>query len=360
VNLLVDIDPMTTLSHAMVEPAAISETIGEPEWDSYVASHPEGTVDHAWRWQGIFHDVFGHRSHYLAARRNGRVVGVLPLVMFDSRLFGRFLTSVPFLNYGGVLADDPVVVAALVTRARELAVAFRASHIELRHTSRQAPDLPCRQHKLRLTRDLPSTPEALWARIDKKVRNLIRKAQKEGLTVESGGGELVAPFYDVFAHNMRDLGTPVYSRALFTRVLERFPEAARVHLVRLGQTPVAASITLRYHHTVLVPWASSLRNYRQHAPNMLLYWTMLEHAVATGATTFDFGRSSPDSGTHQFKLQWGASERSLCWEYVLLTRDTPPDQGPQNPKFARLIDLWKRLPVWLTKRVGPYVVRNIP
>jgi FemAB-related protein (PEP-CTERM system-associated) len=358
--MLVDIAPVTTPSDATVEAAVISETVNESEWDSYVASHPEGTIDHAWGWQRIFLDVFGHRSRYLAARRNGCVVGVLPLVLFDSRLFGRFITSVPFLNYGGVLADDPTIVTALVARARELGGAFGASHIELRHTSRQAPDLPCRQHKLRLTRELPSTSEELWARVDKKVRNLVRKAQKEGLTVETGGAGLVAPFYDVFAHNMRDLGTPVYSRALFTQTLAQFPEAARVHLVRLGQTPVAASITLRHHDTVLVPWASSLRDYRQHAPNMLLYWAMLEHAVVAGAATFDFGRSSPGGGTHQFKLQWGASERPLCWEYVLLTRDTPPDQGPQNPKFARLIDTWKRLPIWLTTRVGPYIVRNIP
>ena len=358
--MLVDIDPVTTLPDAIAEPAVVSETIDESDWDSYVASHPEGTIDHAWRWQGIFHDVFGHRSRYLAARRNGRVVGVLPLVLFDSRLFGRFIASVPFLNYGGVLADDPAVVTALVARARELAAAFGASHVELRHTSRLAPELPCRQHKLRLTRELPSTSEALWARVDKKVRNLVRKAQQDGLAVEIGGDELVAPFYEVFARNMRDLGTPVYSRALFTQTLERFPEAARVHLVRRGQTPVAASITLRARNTVLVPWASSLRDYRQHAPNMLLYWAMLEQAVVTGATTFDFGRSSPGSGTHQFKVQWGAVERPLCWEYVLLTRDAPPDQGPQNPTFAPLIDIWKRLPVWLTTRVGPYIVRNIP
>src|SRR5205085_10907891 len=131
------------------------------------------------------------------------------------------------------------------------------------------PEWPHRQHKLQLTRELPASVDDLWARVDKKVRNLVRKGQKEGLTVETGGVDLVEPFYAVFARNMRDLGAPVYSRALFAQTLGRFPEAARAHVVRLGPVPVAASITLRHGATVLVPWASSLRDYRQHAPNML-------------------------------------------------------------------------------------------
>jgi FemAB-related protein (PEP-CTERM system-associated) len=338
----------------------VTDAASESDWDAYVRLHPGGTVDHAWRWQGIFRDVFGHASCYLAATRDSRVVGVLPLVLFDSRLFGRFVASVPFLNYGGILADDLAARDMLVDRARQLAEAFRASHIELRHVERQVLHLPFRQHKLQLRRDVPQSSEELWARIDKKVRNLVRKAQKDGLTAESGGGEFVSDFYDVFAHNMRDLGTPVYSRRLFEETLRRFSDGARVHVVRVGRRPVAASITLRHGGMVLVPWASSLREYRQHAPNMLLYWEMLEDAVRQGATTFDFGRSSPGSGTHQFKRQWGAVEHPLHWEYVLLTRTTVPNQGPQNPKFTRFIEAWKHLPVWMTTWIGPHIVRNIP
>jgi FemAB-related protein (PEP-CTERM system-associated) len=344
----------------MVTTAIASEDVSESEWDKYVASNSGGTIDHAWRWRGIFRDVFGHESRYVAARREGRIVGVLPLVLFDSRLFGRFLASVPFLNYGGILADDEAARAALLERARKIAASFRATHVELRHVERRIPELPFRQHKLQLRRHVPGSSEELWAGVDKKVRNLVRKAQKDGLTAESGGGGLVSDFYNVFARNMRDLGTPVYSRRLFEETLRLFPQEARVHVVRLGRRPVAASVTLQHGDTVLVPWASSLREYRQHAPNMLLYWQMLEHAVHHGATTFDFGRSSPGSGTYQFKRQWGATERPLHWEYVLLTRKTAPNQGPQNPKFTRLVEAWKHLPVWMSTWLGPHIVRNIP
>jgi FemAB-related protein (PEP-CTERM system-associated) len=159
---------------------------------------------------------------------------------------------------------------------------------------------------------------------------------------------------------MRDLGTPVYSKRLFSEALRLFPDEARVFVVRLGRIPLAASITFRHRDTALVPWASSLRAYRQHCPNMLLYWSMLEESVRAGTRVFDFGRSTAGSGTHQFKVQWGAEERAMPWEYILLTRNTAPDHGPQNPKFVLLIEAWKRLPVAVTNRIGPWIVANIP
>ena len=339
---------------------SVSGNVTEAEWDGFVRNHPEGTIDHVWRWRTLFRDVFGHDSEYLAARRGGTVVGLLPLVKFRSRLFGRSLVSVPFLNYGGILVSEPSAVPLLLEHARQIAHQFNASHVELRHTRRQTTSLPHRDHKLQLRRPLPPSSDQLWSALDKKVRNQVRKAQKDGLVGQSGRAELVDEFYDVFSTNMRDLGTPVYSKRLFSETLRLFPQEARVFIVRLGKKPIAASITITLRDTALVPWASSLRAYRQHCPNMLLYWSMLEHSVLAGMRVFDFGRSTAGSGTHQFKVQWGAEERPMPWEYLLLTRDAAPDHGPQNPRFAPFIEAWKRLPVAVTRRIGPWIVSNIP
>ena len=112
--------------------------------------------------------------------------------------------------------------------------------------------------------------------------------------------------------------------------------------------------------TVLIPWAASLRAYRHVCPNMLLYWTLLEQAVAGGVRVFDFGRSSPGSGPHQFKLQWGARETPLAWEYVLFVGQDPPDQGPSNVRFRIAIGAWKRLPLSVSNRVGPWIAPHLP
>jgi FemAB-related protein (PEP-CTERM system-associated) len=211
-----------------------------------------------------------------------------------------------------------------------------------------------------MTLRLPSSTEQAWTALDRKVRNQVRKAQKAGLDVEVGGVELVDEFYRVFARNMRDLGTPVYPKALFTATMAAFPHRARVFVVRHGRRPVAAAIRLAFRDSVLNPWASSLREFRHLCPNMLLYWAMLEEAVGRGATTFDFGRSSAGGGTHQFKLQWGALEHPLCWEYVLFRRPEPPDQGPSNANFARAIAVWQRLPLSLANLAGPIIARHLP
>ena len=280
----------------------------EQEWTRYVEAHPGATVDHLWGWRHVFERVFGQRCVYLAARRDADIVGVLPLVLFRSRLFGRIAVSVPYLNYGGILDSDEAAAAALVARAQEIAADFGAAYLELRNHRRYLTGRPCREHKVRMVLPLPETVDDLWKALDRKVRNQVRKAQKEGLVAESGGATLVDDFYPVFARNMRDLGTPVYSRHLFLETLRAFPDAARVHVVRHQGLPVAGAVSVRFRDTVLVPWASSLRDYRHLCPNMLLYWSMLEAAIRDGAKVFDFGRSSAGAGTHQFKLQWGAAE----------------------------------------------------
>jgi FemAB-related protein (PEP-CTERM system-associated) len=338
----------------------VARATSESEWDEYVRRHPEATSDHLWRWQEIFANVFGHQPVYLVAHRDAVIAGVLPLVQFRSRIFGRFVVSLPFLNYGGVLADDAAVEGALVEHAVGIARSFGARHLELRHIRRRFPDRPCREHKLQLTRPLPATSDELWNVIDRKVRNQVRKAQKEGLVAVSGAGELAGEFYEVFARNMRDLGTPVYSRRLFEETLRLFPDIARVFVVRRGAQPIAAGVDLTFRETTLVPWASSLREFRALCPNMLLYWTMLERAVTDGARTFDFGRSSPGSGTHSFKLQWGATAAPLHWEYVLLSSHGLPDQGPSNSRFQTAIGIWKHLPQWIADSMGPAVASHLP
>jgi serine/alanine adding enzyme len=328
-------------------------------WDAYVAGHPLGTVDHLWGWRAVFRQAFGHDSEYLVARREGTIVGILPLVLFKSRLFGRSVVSLPMLNYGGLLIDSADVAAPLVARAGEIARAFHASHVELRHQVRLT-DLPAKQHRVSVRMPLPERSETLWERLDRKVRNQVRKAQKSGLIVTWGGTEIVDDFYKVFSENMRDLGTPVYSKQLFSSVLTQFPERARICVVSHNGRPVAGGFTLRLNRTTLVPWASSLKAYRQMCPNMLLYWSMIEQAINQGVEVFDFGRSLPDGGTVLFKTQWGGIPKPQFWEYLLISASEIPNQGSTNTRFNMAIEMWKRLPLPIANATGPFIVRNIP
>jgi FemAB-related protein (PEP-CTERM system-associated) len=328
-----------------------------PEWDGFVSAQGDDTGYHAWDWQRVFANAFGHEPVYLIARRDQQVTGALPLVQIKSRLFGNSLTSLPFLNYGGVMAGTADVADALIAVARDQALARNCKHVELRHVTRQFPSLPCKTHKVAM--HLPLTA-GLWERLDRKVRNQIRKAEKSGLVVERGGEPLLEAFYAVFARNMRDLGTPVYSRRLFEEVLRTFPERAQLHIVRLNGLPVAAGVTYRTPSMVQLPWASSIREYNSLCANVLLYWDAIQFAQSTGAAVFDMGRSTPNEGTFKFKAQWGAEPVPLHWEYQLTGAGELPNVSPANPKFQLAIALWQRLPLGVATRVGPMIVRAIP
>jgi serine/alanine adding enzyme len=329
------------------------------EWDAYVDRHEAATQYHRLAFRTVFERAFSHKCHYLAARRAERVVGILPLVEFHSRLFGRFAVSLPFVNYGGVVADTDQAAAHLVEHAVGLARSSGWRHVELRHRDRRCPAWPARTHKVIMERRLEGTHEALWSSVDRKVRNLVRKAEKNGCTAVHGGPELLEDFYRVFSRNMRDLGTPVYTPRFFSEVMAATPGRSHVFVVRQSGIPVAASLVLLWRDRAEVPWASSLRSHAQSSPNMLLYWAMLDWAVERGVTVFDFGRSTPGEGTYHFKTQWGASAHPSVWEYAGLSGDIP-NQGPTNPKFQAAIAMWKHLPLWVANTVGPTIVRNIP
>jgi CelD/BcsL family acetyltransferase involved in cellulose biosynthesis len=329
---------MVTMT-TVLAPTIVSIADSCAEWNAYVDAHPDASGYHAWEWRHVFEQAFGHEAVYLVARRDRRPVGVLPVVLFRSALFGKFAVSLPFVNYGGVLADDDDAAEALVAQAESVLVRRGARHLELRHRTRRFPARPAKDHK---------------------VTNQIRKAEKSGLTATIGGRSLLPEFYQVFARNMRDLGTPVYSPRFFDRIFDHLESRVRVVLVQLGNETVAAGITQTHRRVMEMPWASSLKERRDLCPNNLLYWTVIREAIRTGHTVLDFGRSTPDEGPYLFKLQWGARPDQLWWEYCLNGTTALPDQSTKNPRLQSAIALWKRLPLPVASFIGPHVVRSIP
>lgn len=341
-------------------PIVVHVTDPDARWDSYVEQHPAASGYHRSAWAGVITRASGHTCRYLLAESEGRVVGVLPLVLFKSWLFGHFLVSMPFLNYGGVLADTLEAETALLDAAIKEARRARASHIELRHTRQVFPTLSSKRHKVAMVLHLQTTAERQWHMLNRKVRNQVRKAKKNSLEVSQGQSDLLPAFYKVFARNMRDLGTPVYSKQFFQEILAAFPETTRIFCVSSGQLTMAASFVYWHGKTLEVPWASSDRRFNHLCPNMLLYWEMLRFAIELACERFDFGRCTLGEGTYKFKQQWGATPQQLVWEYWSRDSNTLPDVSPANPKYKLAIHSWKRLPVGLTKVLGPRIIRNIP
>lgn len=334
---------------------------GDPhEWDAFVAASPGASGYFAYVWRGILEKSFGHRSYYLTARESGAITGVLPLVHMKSLLFGNFLVSIPFVTYGGLLCRDKAAETALLEAGEELRTKLGARHVELRHAGEPCLDLPAKRHKVAMVLQLDGNVDVMWGEVGVKVRNQVRKAQRSGLEVVWGGTELLDDFYTVFVRNMRDLGTPVYAKSFFANVLAGLPEQTRIVAIRKDGRPAAAGLLFRHGQTLEIPWASSIRDYNALCPNNLMYWEAIRHGVSLGLRRFDLGRSTPGAGTFKFKEQWGARPEPLAWHYILSQDESLPDLTNQNPNFFLAIEAWRRLPLPVTRLIGPPIVRCIP
>jgi FemAB-related protein (PEP-CTERM system-associated) len=312
-------------------------------------------------WTDVLREGLGHETHLLVAHDNSRLVGYLPLALVSGRLFGRFLVGLPYLNSGGVVAENDQVAALLIDHAVRLADELDVRYLELRHERRYehaalAHEVTTKVH-MRLA--LPDNADALWNQLKAKVRNQVRKGRENQLTVEWGGETPLAAFYDVFSQNMRDLGTPVYGKGLFRAIVKHLPQQAEFCVLRKGTRPVAAALLVHGRGVTEVPSASSLRQFSSTNANMLMYWHLLERAIERGQHTFDFGRSTVDSNTFRFKKQWGAEPHPAVWQYYV-RRGTVGDMRPESSRYRHFIRIWQRLPVGVTRLVGPAIVRGIP
>ena len=333
-------------------------------WDRFVEQHPAATVAHLSAWGRIVAGAYGHASAYLSIDDDGDTLGILPLVLVSSRIFGRRLVSMPFLDYGGVLAavEAPAgdVEQALVDAALGVARERRAQGLGLRQLYPVRLPYPTATDRATMLLTL-TTADAAWKALPSERRNRIRKGEKNGLTAVWCGAEALEEFYRVFAVNMRDLGSPVHSRAFFRLMLEELPGVARVLLVRdRGGRAVGAAVGLFFRDTIMVPWVSSLREAFALCPNFVLYWEVIRHGCDNGYRTLDLGRSFKNAGTYEFKRQWGAVEHTLPW----ISIDTAPGGAPavdsDASRFAPMIAAWKRVPVPLANLVGPWIRGQVP
>lgn len=337
-----------------------SEYHGDPdEWDRFVRERTGWTHFHLHGWKAVIEEVFGHDCTYLSVQdASGELEGVLPLVRVKSLVFGDYLVSMPFLNYGGPLGSDRAV-QALSSRAVEIAEEAGVDLLELRSRGEQPISLPASHRKITVLLDLPERdPEVLWDDFDGKVRNQVRRPRKEGVTVEFGHDQIDG-FYEVFSTHMRNLGTPVLPVALFETLRDRFPDSVAFGCAYLDGKPLACGCGFEWADEFEMTWASDLIEYRKIAPNMLLYWAFIERSIERGLSVFNFGRCTPGSGTHRFKKQWGTRDQQLWWY------QHPPDADRSTPSpdeglYALGVEAWRRVPLPVANALGPHLVKYIP
>ncbi len=327
-------------------------------WDDFVLAHPDGTFFHRYGWKRLIESTYGYPGHYLLAERAGRPCGLLPLGEVRHLLFGHSLISVPFCVYGGVLADDPAVREALESRAMELARERGVGHLEVRN---QAPvrDDWLRKDGLYVTfkRELSADHDANLNAIPRKQRAMVRKGIKAGLVGEPDAG--IDNLYQAYSESVRNLGTPVFPKAHFRAIRAEFGDDVDVLTVRHQGRVVASVMNYYFRDQVLPFYGGGIVAARSLAANDFMYWEVMRRAVERGCRLFDFGRSKVDTGSYRFKRHWGFEPTPLSYEYFLVRAGEMPDLNPNNPKYRLFINAWKRLPVGVSRALGPWLARGL-
>ena len=341
-------------------PVEVRHSKDDSAWREFVSAHPGARVEHDLAWRDVFARTYGYQPQYLMVRDESGVTGVLPLFAASTWRLGRCLVSLPFLDCGGPVASSPWVRDELMAAARRQATDLNAAYLEVRTLSPSADGATTHTHKAKLVLNLVGDADAMWKAVGPKVRNQVRRAEKQGLEIRVDTGERLDMFYRLYSHNMRDLGSPAAPRRLFTHAFECFGARAKLITLWLGDQAVAGAVWLHSGRTAYVPWASSLRRFFSLSPNNLLYWEAIRMACEARCREFDFGRSTIDSGPYRFKTQWGAQPQQLYWQYYCRDGVAAPPQPNEQRGFRLASSIWRRLPVCAANLLGPWIVARMP
>jgi len=331
----------------------------EADWDRFVTSSPSGDFCHYSTWKTIVERTLGHQCFFLVARGAEGIRGVFPLAWVRNRLFGDCLVSLPLAVYGGICAADQQSYSGLLNAGRDLANRLGVKYVEMRNRTEPFPtSLPRKDLYVTFTQDLSQGPEKLLQGLPRDTRYIVRKSLKAGLSWT----EDLSPkeFYEIYAQSVHRLGTPVFSRELFSLILSEFPGKCRLFGVRKGMKAIAGVLCFYFQDQVLPYYAGALPEFYKDSPNNFMYWNLIAQSSRDGIRHFDFGRSKRGTGSFGFKSSWGMNVEQLPYRYQLIRAREVPKLSPVDQKFQLPISLWKRMPFAFTKVLGPRLIRWVP
>lgn len=329
---------------------------------TFVEAHDDGTVFHLPEWVWAISEGCGHEWRYLLAEaKDGSLQGILPLHLIHSALFGRALVSSGFAVGGGILSRNDLAAQSLADAAWNFAECHSFPSVELR--GGRSPGGAWQEKNdtyAGFVRPLQEDDEAQLLAIPRKQRAEIRKGLKNDLTVRVGSEEQDrSDHYAVYSESVRNLGTPVFPKALFDAVLDEFGDNADILTVLDGKKPVASVLSLYHRNRVLPYWGGGTWDARRLRANDVMYYALMNHARERGCEAFDFGRSKVGTGAWSFKKNWGFEPEPLSYVIRTASGEEARDVNPMSPKYRLQVALWQKLPLSVANRLGPLIARGL-
>ena len=331
----------------------------EIAWDEYIFKSEHSTFYHQIGWKNIVEKTYKHKPIYLIAKENGELRGVLPLFLIKSIFFGKKLVSVPFAPYGSVCADNKAIENALIDEAKKITEESSADYLELRGIiKKESSNFVEKSLHVTSILELESESDIIWNNMKRDKRRGIKKAREANLGIKRGLNG-INDFYEIYTQTMWHLGTPVHSIKFFRNIIHEFPDNTDIITVKYKDEAIASIFLLFFKKNAISGWSGSLKEYSRFYPNNLAYWEVLKYCCEKGYKFFDFGRSIPDSGIHEFKESFGAETKHLHYHYYLNKAKEVPNITSTNPKRQMFAKVWRKLPLGLATTVGPLIRKGI-
>jgi len=346
---------MTTASAQRFAVKSLSSS-DRADWDEFVVRNAGGTFFHLSGWQRIISECLGHSTYYLFVEHDGGIAGILPLARVKSVLFGDALISSPFLVYGGPLADCAESLELLLESATNLAEELRVDYLELRNRATMTK-WPTKDSYVTFRKDILPDSEKNFLAIPRKQRAVVRKAIKTGLTAEFDRD--LDGLYSVLSECKRNLGTPFFSLKYLETIKEEFGRKCEILTVRHQGKLLSSVMSFRFRNEVLPYYGGGGIEARKIGANDFMYWKVMENACTNGVQIFDFGRSLKGTGAYNFKRYWGFEPEPLSYEYLLVKSNSVPQLDPSNQRYKLLINIWSKLPLQVTRVLGPPIARRL-
>lgn len=337
------------------------------EWETLVGASSDATVGHLWGWREAVTRAYGFNPVYLVACRGARVIAGLPFIHIRSLLYGTELTSMPYIDHGGVCHDDSIspeeargVDRAMLDRAIEIGRIAKARRIQVR--TPKPLDSRFEVSTEKVTQHLPLAKSAAeqLKRLPSERRNRLRHCERAGLTIElasSTDNRAIDQLNAVYAENMHELGSPNHGREFFRAVGAQLQDRSSIILVRNRGETIAAAMTLEFRGVFSVPWTGATGAAKPVYGTNALYWAAIRIAIDRGCSTFDFGRSSAGSGIFEFKRRWGPVPHQDYWSTFYLKEGAKSPRQRSELKLAS--SLWRLVPLSVTRFIGPNLRRGI-
>jgi FemAB-related protein (PEP-CTERM system-associated) len=314
-------------------------------------------------WSDLVRETYGYDIHRFEALRNGEVVGLLVLTHVRHFIFGNYLATAPFGSYGGFAFTSVEARDALLREARILADTLEVDYVVVRFLDRgDKPAAPWIQHPIYATyfMSLPRSADELWGSFGSKHRKHTRQALRKGYQLRVGHLELLDDAYEVLARSMHELGSPYHSNDYLRRMATLLGKQLEFLVVSDAEGRLAGAAVLIYQDGVASSLhANILRSLPSDYAGEFLYWSMIEHSCKKGMKIFDLGRSLNGSGNEAFKTKWRPRKEPLAYWYYLPKGGAIPAFNQRSPRLQLAIRIWKLLPAFIARAIGPSLIRGI-